>query len=132
MDGKDLWISNHGGLDASGYSLVDKRNIPNLKRYKASFDYSLDLIQLRNVYNRAYRNNRFSFFSGNKEYSSSIINVTFEYSVREFNRAGSNLYVKLGNAPSGLSMDHGLALCGEEIIAVQVEQEFSPLPAAGY
>lgn len=129
IDGKDLWISNYSSPDVNGYSLINKNGEPNLKRYKASFDYSLDLIQLRDVYSKAYRNNRFSFMSGSKEYSNSIINVTFEYSVREFNRTGSNLYVKLGATLDSLPFDHGLAKCNDEILAVQVEQETPPPPS---
>lgn len=86
IDAKDLWISNYSKPDAEGYTLLDKNGNINKKRYKAVFDYSLDLMQLRDVYRKAYRNNRFSFIedsrSGRREYCDRIINVTFEYSVK--------------------------------------------------
>lgn len=100
IDGKDLWLSNYSGVGDS-YSCKDKNDNINIKRYKAVFDYSLDLIKLREVYYKAYRNNKFSYIEqscGNiKEYCNKIINVTFEYSVKEFNRTGDNVYLKIGN-----------------------------------
>lgn len=100
IDAKDLWISNYSKPDAEGYTLLDKNGNINKKRYKAVFDYSLDLMQLRDVYRKAYRNNRFSFIedarSGRREYCDRIINVTFEYSVKTWNRQGKDTYIKLG------------------------------------
>lgn len=99
IDGKDLWITNFmdGG---SGYTTYDKNGKINTKRYKATLDYSLDLIKLREVYYKTYRNSRFSQFvsSGGepKEYCDRVINVTFKYSVKEFNRNGKDIYIKYG------------------------------------
>lgn len=100
IDAKDLWISNYSKPARGEYTLLDRNGKMNKKRYKAVFDYSLDLMQLRDVYRKAYRNNRFSFIedtkSGQKEYCDRIINVTFDYSVKEWNRQGKDIYIKLG------------------------------------
>lgn len=100
IDGKDLWLSNYGYENAPGYTLLDRNGNINTKRYKASFDYSLDLIKLREVYYKTYRNSRFSYierrFNEEKEYSDRIVNVTFEYSIKEFNRTGNDIYLKCG------------------------------------
>lgn len=53
-------------------------------------DYSLDLIKLREVYWKVYRNKRFSWYEANGlEYTDRVINVTFKYSNKEFNKIGS-------------------------------------------
>lgn len=134
IDGKDLWISNYSGNGSTEYSLTNKKGEPNLKRYKATLDYSLDLIQLRDVYWRAYRNAKFSFTEKNKEYTNSVINVTFDYSVREFNRIGKDIYVRYGNSISNVDisdgMPNGITKYGDDVIAVQVEKK-SPSPAYG-
>lgn len=59
-------------------------------------DYSLDLISIREVYQRVYRNSNFSFQYHGKEYSDRIINVTFKYSNKEFNKISKDIYVRFG------------------------------------
>lgn len=73
------------------------------------------------MYKRTYRNSKFSTVIGDKEYSSSIINVTFKYSVKEFNRANKQTYIKLGTSLSDLEFENGLALYEEDIVGVTVD-----------
>lgn len=89
-----MWISNYG---CNGeYSLNRKDGELNTHKFGACLDYSLDLIKLREVYESVYRNKRFSTTIDDKEYSYRIINVTFEYSVKTYNRCGNDAYCKLG------------------------------------
>ena len=55
IDAKDLYISNNY-IDPVpyGYKLTRKDNSDNLRKYINSFDYSLDLIELRKVANEVY------------------------------------------------------------------------------
>ncbi len=121
IDAKDLWISNYAKPDAEGYSLLDRNGNMNKRRYKAVFDYSLDLMQLRDVYRKAYRNNRFSFIedtkSGRKEYCDRIINVTFDYSVKEWNRQGKDTYIKLGFRGPELTWEDGIGRTADGVVA---------------
>ena len=121
IDGKDLWISNYAmGRE---YSVKRDDGKLNYKRFKASFDYSLDLIKIREIYNTVYRNRYFSEKSRGKEYSYRIINVTFDYSVKEFNRVGSNLYVKLGEDPKELVFRDCLAYKDGEVVGIKTDTE---------
>ena len=87
IDGKDLWLTNYAmnNEDCTGYTLLNKHGDLNLRRFKAVFDYSLDLIALRDAYKKVYRNNRFSYIEEKPnrvdEYCQHVINVTFKYSV---------------------------------------------------
>lgn len=54
----------------------------------------MDLTKLREIYLKAYRNNRFSYIERDKEYCDKIINVTFKYSVKKFNRSGTDMYLQ--------------------------------------
>ena len=125
IDGKDLWISNYSSAKSKGYTLLDKNGEPNIKRYRAVFDYSLDLIKLRDVYSKVYRNSKFTFVNkdspGSKEFCPHIINVTFEYSIKEFNRAGNNIYLMLGWELKDVLWRDCLGYYGSEIVAVQVD-----------
>lgn len=90
IDAKDIYLSNHM-VDPNpiGYSTNKKDGEVNLKKFVNSLDFSLDLIHLREVYYKKYRNKEFSFFKYSKEYSREVINITFKYSVKEFNLVGS-------------------------------------------
>lgn len=97
IDAKDLYIANNQKLhDLRGFTLLRKDGLHNLKKFKNSLDYSLDLIKIREVYQRIYRNSNFSFQYHGKEYSDRIINVTFKYSNKEFNKISKDIYVRFG------------------------------------
>lgn len=111
IDAKDLYISNHQFSEneesAKGYSLLRKTDHgfkPNLRKYINTYDFSLDLIKLRNYVASNGKNfgigkKIFSFFDehdNTKEYSNMVINVTFNYSVKEFNRIKVDTYMKFG------------------------------------
>lgn len=123
IDGKDLWISNYSNSKSREYTLLNKKKESNTKRYRATFDYSLDLLKLREVYSKVYRNSKFSFYEKNsmvpKEFCPHIINVTFEYSVKEFNRTGDNIYLMLGYELNDVFWQDCLGFCNNELIAVK-------------
>lgn len=102
IDAKDLYLSNNYITTDStkGYSLLKQNGEINWHRFKNTLDYSLDLIRLRDVYDdtysRIHKDAPFSFFDINKEYSVHVINVTFLYSVREFNMVTKDVYVRFG------------------------------------
>lgn len=112
IDAKDLYISNHqiseNEESTKGYSLLRKTDHgfkPNLRKYINTYDFSLDLIELRNYVASNGKNfgigkRVFSFFDehdNTKEYSNMVINVTFNYSVKEFNRIKVDTYMKFGH-----------------------------------
>lgn len=97
IDAKDLYISNHLIEPASkGYSLILKDGTVNMRKFVNALDFSLDLIKLREVYTKVHRNRYFSFMSDDYEFSTKVINVTFKFSVKEFNMIGNNILVRNG------------------------------------
>lgn len=56
----------------------------------------MEQIKLRELYEKVYRRRNFSVTVGKKEYTTHVINVTFKYAIKEFNRIRSNIYVKNG------------------------------------
>lgn len=120
IDGKDIWLSNYVTDNQDGYSLLDKNGSPNLNRYKATFDYSLDLIKLYEIYSKVYRNNRFCYKERHQNYCDRIINVTFRYSVKAFNRTGTNIYLASGFQHSDVEWSDCLGVHAGEVIAVKV------------
>lgn len=96
-----------------------------LKKFINSLDYSLDLIKLREIYYRKYRRKGFSFSIKNKQYSTQVINVTFKYANKEWNRFGRRLYVKFGYDLNTIHMCNGIGVVDGEVVAITVN---SPVP----
>lgn len=131
IDCKDLYLSNTYIKNVPyGYKLTKKDGSNNFRRYINSFDYSLDLIELRDVSKRIYKDkDSLSFISKGKEYSSKVINVTFKYAVKEFNKIAKNTYVKNGYNLRDYSLDKGYATDFDEdgveiLVAIRVDEPF--------
>lgn len=131
IDGKDLYLSNNYIKNVPyGYKLTKKDGTDNFRKYINSFDYSLDLIELREVAKRIYKSkDSLSFISKGKEYSSKIINVTFKYAVKDFNKVAKNTYVKNGYDLRDYSLEKGYATDFDEngfkiLVALKVDEPF--------
>lgn len=128
VDAKDLYLANHlVKEDSNGYSLIRKDGTVNLKRYLNTLDYSLDLIKLREVYYKVYRNQNFSFKDKNDyEYTSEVCNVTFKYSVKEYNMTGKGIYVKFGYRLQDIKLKNAIAIKHGEVIAIDTNEKILP------
>ena len=95
LDAKDIYIANHyNSPNEIGYNIRKKDGTVNIKKFSGDLDYCLDLFKLQEIYLKVYRNKQFSFTDGYKEYTQRVINVTFNYSNKEYNRVTSDIYVK--------------------------------------
>lgn len=131
IDAKDLYLSNNFIKNTPyGYKLTRKDGTDNLGKYINSFDYSLDLIELRNVAKKVYgKKDSLSFEYKGKEYSSKVINVTFKYAVKEFNKTAKNTYVRNGYNLRDYDLSDGYAVDadsnGEKIlVALKTDEPF--------
>lgn len=130
LDSKDLFIANHLVTPApEGYSLIRQDGTVNMAKFINVMDYSLDLIKLRSVYQYIYRNKDFSFWFNNYEYSTRVINVTFKYSVKEFNMIGNNVYVKYGYRFGEVPLDNHAYVENGQLIAIQTDVKVDPTTA---
>lgn len=95
VDGKDLFLTN-SNLDKNkiGYSIVNKFGTVNIKRFRAVLDYSLELIKLREVYKQVYGKDMLTFMLSGYEYTRFVCSVTFKYSIKEYNRLTSDIYIR--------------------------------------
>lgn len=139
LDGKDIYISN--SLDSkNGYRLKNKTGNLNLSRFINSLDYSLDLIKMRQVHKSLFPvadvkqlETIFSFdekgneydevHSRGKEYSCQVINVTFKYSNKEFNRIRGSYYIRFGYRIDDLEFEDCIAWDDGEIVGVQTGEK---------
>lgn len=125
IDAKDLDLSASFIKDNPiGYDLRLKDGSLNLRRFINSFDYSLDLIKLRSIYEDIYGCDKFSFKINKHEYSSQVINVTFKYSTKDFNQMNINTFVKVGYDYRDLDFENCIAKNEDgEVVGVIVDKE---------
>ena len=131
VDCNDLYLANNYIKNVPyGYKLTKKDGTDNFRKYINSFDYSLDLIELRDVAKKVYGSkDSLSFISKDKEYSSKVINVTFKYAVKEFNKTAKNTFVRNGYNLRDYSLEKGYATDFDEdrveiLVAIKVDEPF--------
>ena len=120
IDAKDLYGANKLGFD---YTLKHADGNPNLKRYINALDYSLDLIKLREIYYKVFKNNKFSFIDGKNKYTNQIVNVTFNYSYKLYNKCGKNLYIKDGFSIRHIELNDCACIINGEIAAIEINKQ---------
>ena len=127
IDAKDIYLSAHYiEKNPEGYNLKLKDGQYNLRKFINSFDYSLDLIELLDVYYKKYRRNDFYFKVKKHKYTANVINLTFKYSVKEWNQMNKNTFVKFGYDYRNLVFEDCIAKNEKgEIVGIQISNKVS-------
>lgn len=127
LEAKDIYMANMNDDEVGyfpRYAKGDNKGKYNLKRFINTLDYSLDVIKLKEVYKKKYRNNRFTFYQDGHNYTIRVVNVTYKYSLSKYNKVTKNVYVKLGHRLS--DVENKLKDCvyieNGEVIAVEVNK----------
>lgn len=125
IDAKDIYLSSHFlENNPDGYNLKLKDGQYNLRKFTNTFDDSLDLIELLHIYYKRYRRNDFSFKVKKHLYSVNVINLTFKYSIKEWNQMTRNTYVKFGYDYRNLVFTDCIAQNKEgEIVGIQIGEK---------
>ena len=124
IDAKDLYLANcfkDRTKSRIGYQLLTKSGSISYRRFISALDFSLDSEKIREIAAQVYgKNDIFSFYDQGKEYSDKVINVTFQYSSRTFNKMEKNTYIREGYQPKGLIFEDNIALDGDTIAGIIV------------
>lgn len=130
LEAKDLYgAMNPKDESEKTYRVRDKNGNLNYKKFINTLDWSLDAKKLNEIYLRTVRRRDFSFKHRGKQYTQTIINVTFNYSYKEFNKAGKNAFVRAGYNFSNCDMKDGVCVKDGKLIAIQTNVEINePLP----
>lgn len=120
IEAKDIYNSNHLIYDNPiGYSIREKTGGINIKLFKNTLDYSLDLIKLREIYEKVFRRHDFTFSNGRHDYTQHVINVKFEYSHKEYNKAGKDKYILNGYQWRDIELDDHICVKDGLLIAIE-------------
>lgn len=122
IDAKDIYLSAHYiENNPDGYNLKLKDGQYNLRKFINTLDYSLDLIELLDIYYKKYRRNDFAFKVKKHMYSMNVINLTFKYSVKEWNQMNRNTFVKFGYDYRNLVFEDCIAKNeSDEIVGIKI------------
>lgn len=140
LEAKDAYLANLGSTKENrGYRYVrraadatsNSSDRYNTRKFKNTLDYSLDLIKIREVYKKIYRRQKgFSFFENGHEYCQQVINMTFEFNVKNYNQLTTGFYVKLGFTANISDLTDNALVVDDELIAIRINQKVaSPLPS---
>lgn len=125
VDAKDIYLSeNYIEKNEEGYDLKLKDGNYNLRKFINTLDFSLDLIELLDIWYKKYRRNDFYFKVKKHLYSANVINLTFKYSVKNWNQMNRNTFVKFGYDYRTLIFDDCIAKNNEgEIVGIIVGEK---------
>lgn len=121
VDAKDLYLANNfkdQKKNKTGYKLVTKFGKINYNRFINSLDFSLDSEKLREIATDVYGKNNLTFMNNGKEYSDKIINVTFKYSSKDFNKVKKNTFVMDGYLLDELTFEDSIAVDNGDVVGV--------------
>jgi hypothetical protein len=126
VEAKDLYLANN-----LIYPSTDGYVSTNKKSYCSVLDFSLDLMKYREIYEKVYRNQRFSYTEGVKEYTDRAVVVKFNYSYKDYNKSAPNVYIKAGYTYRQIAekfKDNDVAhFEGDELIAIRLNQKCDKL-----
>lgn len=126
LEAKDIYLANEYYDKENGvnirYTNGDLRGEVNTNKFINTLDYSLELIKLREVYEKKYRNKRFSFEKDSHEYCNRVINVTYKYSVKTYNKVGKNLYLKIGTNIKDVVLNDCVYIKDGELLAIKTDE----------
>lgn len=125
VDAKDVYLATHYFQnDSPEFTFKLKNGQYNLRKFINSFDFSLDLIELYDIYFRKYRRHDFSFKIKHHLYTTKIVNLTFKYSVKVWNQMNKNTFVKFGYDYRNLVFDDCVARNSDnEIVGIKLNEQ---------
>ena len=120
IEAKDLYNSNNLKYDnPTGYAIRKDDKSINTKLFINTLDYSLDLIKLREIYEKVFRRHDFTFSNGRHDYTQHIINVKFKYAQKEYNKVGNGKYIRNGYQWRDIQLQDHICIQDDVLIAIE-------------
>lgn len=120
IEAKDLYNSNNLKYDnPTGYAIRKDDKSINTKLFINTLDYSLDLIKLREIYEKVFRRHDFTFSNGIHDYTQHVINVKFKYAQKEYNKVGNGKYIRNGYQWRDIQLQDHICIQDDVLIAIE-------------
>lgn len=124
VEAKDIYGSIRQGLE-DGFGIRDKSGNISVRKFINSLDYSLDSIKLREVYEKKQRKKDFSFSINGKDYTKMVINVTFKYSYKLFNKVAENIFIRDGYNYRDCEFHNCVCIKNDKLIGIKTNTDIS-------
>ena len=133
VDAKDIYLAlNYIDGTEQEYTLKLKDGQYNLRKFINSFDFSLDLIELTDIYYKKFRRRDFAFKIKKHLYTTNVINITFKYAVRTWNQMNKNTLVKFGYNYRNLVFVDGIAKNNSgDIVGIKINEPIENIQDLG-
>ena len=122
IDGSDVYRAMHRVDGTRGLTVKDKNGRLNTSRFRGFLDSSLDTDRMKKVY--ASHKELPGSFRVCKEYTTAVVNVSFDYTVKDFFNKGKRFFVRDGyDARYGMLRDHAYTVEEDgkrRLIAIEV------------
>lgn len=120
IEAKDLYNSNNlKYYNPVGYAIRKDDKSINTKLFINTLDYSLDLIKLREIYEKVFRRHDFTFSNGRHDYTQHVINVKFKYAQKEYNKVGNGKYIRNGYQWRDIQLQDHICIQDDVLIAIE-------------
>lgn len=103
-----------------GYNIRDKTGQVYLRKFTNILDDSLDLSKMREIYEKTYRRNNFTFNINGRNYTQTAICIKFSYAYKEFNRLGKDVYIRAGYSLSELVFIDNVAIIENRLVGIKI------------
>lgn len=125
LEAKDIAIGaiiNEENGFSPRYASGNLEGCYNLKKFINTLDYSLESIKLRDVYKKKYRNNHFTWHQNGHDYTTSIINVTFRYTLNLYNKVSKYVLVHYEYNFSAIKecFDDHVVIIDNKLVAIEL------------
>lgn len=121
VEAKDVYNANTlVNNNLLGYNVRDRNGQLYTKKFTNVLDNSLDLNKMRELYEKIYRRNNFTFNINNCDYTQTAICVKFSYAYKEFNRIGKDTYIKAGYDIKELNFSDNVAVTDGDLLGIKL------------
>ncbi|MFQ9922516.1 MAG: hypothetical protein ACLRVU_03320 [Beduini sp.] len=125
LEAKDIYLSN---LDdaLNGYEIKyksgEKAGQFLEKKFCNVLDFSLELIELKNLYRKKISKKNFIVEVNQHPATLQVINLTYRYALKEFNPVGKNRYIKLGAKQKDLVFQDNVCIKDGQLIGIIINE----------
>lgn len=128
LEAKDIYLSNLND-PFNGYEIKYKSGEKTgqflEKKFSNTLDFSLELIELKNLYHKKISKKNFTVEVNQHPATLQVINLTYHYALKEFNPFGQNRYVKLGTKLEDVEFEDSVCIKDGQLIGIIINENVS-------
>lgn len=124
IDAKDIYLSqlSNSQKDVSS-CFYDEKGKLRFSRFGSVLDDSLEFRKVKAIFDQMYPHKSFSLIHEDKQYAQSIINLTFHFSVKQFNSYRDGVYVRYDIPAGSIELEDCLYMLDGKLGAIRTNEK---------